>query len=169
MWVSSNQTVLQQPTAHINKYNKNCMYPFVNCMYCKFPRINDSWFLMITSNGSWCMGIKGEMSGTVCVTFPWYIYIVVYSYCLFCCLFIIVTWWFVWCIVWASGSGWVNSISELELQLNSHSGIGIGIGGIENGIWIENCGIGIENRNWLFCSCYQSNDNEMEWQWQWNI
>ena len=46
MWVSSNQTVLQQPTTHINMYNKNCMYPFVNCMYCKFPRINDSWFLI---------------------------------------------------------------------------------------------------------------------------
>ena len=28
-----------------------------------------------TSNGSWCMGIKGEMSGTVCVTFIWYMYI----------------------------------------------------------------------------------------------
>ena len=30
---------------------------------------------MLTSNGSWCMGIKGEMSGTVCVTFTWYMYI----------------------------------------------------------------------------------------------
>ena len=29
----------------------------------------------ITSNGFWCMGIKGEMSGTVCVTFTWYMYI----------------------------------------------------------------------------------------------
>ena len=28
-----------------------------------------------TSNGSWCMGIKGEMSGTVCVTFTWYMHI----------------------------------------------------------------------------------------------
>ena len=28
-----------------------------------------------TSNGSWCMGIKGEMSGTVCVTFTWDMYI----------------------------------------------------------------------------------------------
>ena len=28
-----------------------------------------------TSNGSWCIGIKGEMSGTVCVTFTWDIYI----------------------------------------------------------------------------------------------
>ena len=43
--LSSKQTVFQQPTIHINMYNKNCMYPFVNCMYCKFPRINDSWFL----------------------------------------------------------------------------------------------------------------------------
>ena len=31
--------------------------------------------LQETSNGSWCMGIKGEMSGTVCVTFTWYMYI----------------------------------------------------------------------------------------------
>ena len=57
------------------------------------------------SNGSWCMGIKGEMSGTVCVTFTWdmYIYIwVVYSLCFFCCLFITVTWWYVWCFEWAS-------------------------------------------------------------------
>ena len=63
--------------------------------------------MIMTSNGSWCMGIKGEMSGTVCVTFTWdmYIYIwVVYSLCFFCCLFIIVTWWYVWCIEWASGN-----------------------------------------------------------------
>ena len=33
-----------------------------------------------TSNGSWCIGIKGEMSGTVCVTFTWNIYI--YTSCL---------------------------------------------------------------------------------------
>ena len=29
---------------------------------------------------------------------------VVYSLCLFCCLFITVTWWYVWCIEWASGN-----------------------------------------------------------------
>ena len=122
-----------------------------------------------TSNGSWCMGIKGEMSGTVCVTFTWdmyirvlhqgsstrqiqpnlsfgqvelttwlssfkyqytrkflnqsrkwlfgqparklsvdpciYIYIwVVYSLCFFCCLFITVTWWYMWCFEWESGN-----------------------------------------------------------------
>ena len=44
MWVCSIQIVL--PTTHINMYNKNCMHPFVNCMYCKFLRINDSWFLI---------------------------------------------------------------------------------------------------------------------------
>ena len=59
-----------------------------------------------TSNGSWCIGIKGEMSGTVCVTFTWdiYIYMNFYSFCLFCCLFIIVTWWYMWCIVWQVAS-----------------------------------------------------------------
>ena len=62
---------------------------------------NFSWQHSLTSNGSWCMGIKGE--STVCVTFTWdmYIYIcVVYSLCLFFCLFITVTWWYVWCIEW---------------------------------------------------------------------
>ena len=29
---------------------------------------------------------------------------VVYSLCFFCCLFIIVTWWYVWCFEWASGN-----------------------------------------------------------------
>ena len=33
-----------------------------------------------TSNGSWWMGIKGEMSGTVCVTFTWDMHI--YMSCL---------------------------------------------------------------------------------------
>ena len=78
------------------------------------PIIVSSWNfqeLLPTSNGSWCMGIKGEMSGTVCVTFTWdmytniYIYIwVAYSLCFFCCLFITVTWWYVWCFEWASGN-----------------------------------------------------------------
>ena len=36
--------------------------------------------MLVTSNGSWCIGIKGEMSGTVCVTFTWDIYI--YMSCL---------------------------------------------------------------------------------------
>ena len=66
------------------------------------PGVSWSGYQGPTSNGSWCIGIKGEMSGTVCVTFTWDIYIyiwVAYSFCLFCCLFIIVTWWYIWCIV----------------------------------------------------------------------
>ena len=81
------------------------------------------WVLsqITTSNGSWCMGIKGEMSGTVCVTFTWdmyiYIYIwVVYSLCFFCCLFITVTWWYVWCFEWASGNQ-----EEVQAYLSYHA------------------------------------------------
>ena len=37
--------------------------------------LNMSDQIKTTSDGSWCMGIKGEMSGTVCVTFTWYMYI----------------------------------------------------------------------------------------------
>ena len=37
-----------------------------------YRRANHSPNTISTSNGSWCMGIKGEMSGTVCVTFTWY-------------------------------------------------------------------------------------------------
>ena len=66
-------------------------------------------FTLKQATGFWCMGIKGEMSGTVCVTFTWdmyiYIYIwVLYSLCFFCCLFITVTWWYVWSVEWASGN-----------------------------------------------------------------
>ena len=61
-----------------------------------------------TSNGSWCMGIKGEMSGTVCVTFTWNMYMYIYElfidFVCFCCLFIIVTRLCVWCSVWAIGN-----------------------------------------------------------------
>ena len=81
--------------------------------YCRMQLLFLAWdtcFLApkaLTSNGSWCMGIKGETSGTVCVTFTWDMYIhiwVLYSLCFFCCLFITVTWWYVWCIEWASGN-----------------------------------------------------------------
>ena len=60
----------------------------------------------VTSNGSWCIGIKGECPARfVSHLHEIFIYIwVVYSFCLFCCLFIIVTWWYMWCIVWQVGS-----------------------------------------------------------------
>ena len=37
-WCGSLLNKLIFPTTHINMYNKNCMHPFVNCMYRKFPR-----------------------------------------------------------------------------------------------------------------------------------
>ena len=41
----------------------------------------------------------------LCHIYMRYVYIwVVYSFCLFCCLFILVTWWYVWCIEWTSGN-----------------------------------------------------------------
>ena len=41
----------------------------------------------------------------LCHIYMRYVYLwVVYSFCLFCCLFIVVTWWYVWCIEWASGN-----------------------------------------------------------------
>ena len=52
----------------------------------------------LTSNGSWCMGIKGEMSGTVCVTFTWDMYIYIYELFLllfvhYCNLMVCVVYW----------------------------------------------------------------------------
>ena len=90
----------------------HCKYSWVivTCIFASKWSVKGSYIItwhvttLGTSNGSWRMGIKGEMSGTVCVTFTWdmYIYIwVVYSLCFFCCLF---TWWYVWCIDWASGN-----------------------------------------------------------------
>ena len=54
------------------------------------------------------------------------------------------------CVVYCVGKwqGWGQFNSELELQLNSNSKIGIGIE-IDG---IENSGIGIENRNWIFAT-----------------
>ena len=41
----------------------------------------------------------------LCHIYMRYLYIwVVYNLCFFCCLFITVTWWYVWCIEWASGN-----------------------------------------------------------------
>ena len=77
----------------------------VKWVYCNSPYCLHQ--IRSTSNGSWCMGIKGEMSGTVCVTFTWDMYVYMsclYSLCFFCCLFITVTWWYVWCFEWASGN-----------------------------------------------------------------
>ena len=68
---------------------------------------------------------------------------VVYSICLLCCLFIIVTWWYVWCIVW---QGWD--------QFNS----GIGIAAqFQFQFWNWNL-------NWWNCKW---NWNWRLWNWNW--
>ena len=76
--------------------NLSCVYSLITGL---------TWKLQ-TSNGSWCMGIKVKCPARfvshlheICI----YIW-VVYSLCFFCCLFITVTWWYVWCFEWASGN-----------------------------------------------------------------
>ena len=65
----------------------------------------------LTSMGSQAMGLDAYASRVKCPArfvshlHEIFIYIwVVYSFCLFCCLFIIVTWWYMWCIVWQVAS-----------------------------------------------------------------
>ena len=61
-----------------------------------------------TGLGAWASRVKCPARNVshlheICIYI--YIYIwVVYSLCFFCCLFITVTWWYVWCIEWASGN-----------------------------------------------------------------
>ena len=57
------------------KFHPN--FPEANVL---ISRLLMTWQHKKPSNGSWCIGIKGEMSGTVCVTFTWDIYI--YMSCL---------------------------------------------------------------------------------------
>ena len=64
------------------------------------------WNIQATGIDAWASRVKCPARFVshlheICI----YIYIwVVYSFCLFCCLFIVVTWWYVWCIEWASGN-----------------------------------------------------------------
>ena len=93
-----------------------------------------------TSNGSWCTGIKGEMSGSVCVTFTWDMYIYMSClYFLFVSLFVHYYNMMV-CVVYCVGKwqGWG--------QFNS----GIGIAAqFQFQFW---------NWNW----------NRWNWKWNWN-
>ena len=60
--------------------NCNGWYSVKFYLRCNYWVISCNFALVGTSNGSWCIGIKGEISGTVCVTFTWDIYI--YMNCL---------------------------------------------------------------------------------------
>ena len=84
-WMVNPNTHFRHPIAHQLGRVMGCLCKFkfwsvfnlghcnVVCNILLFKKIH-------TSNGTWCIGIKGEMSGTVCVTFTWDIYI--YMSCL---------------------------------------------------------------------------------------
>ena len=59
----------------------------------------DNWKWQATGLDAWASRVKCP-ARFVSHLHEIFIYIwVVYSFCLFCCLFIIVTWWYIWCIV----------------------------------------------------------------------
>ena len=67
-------------------------------------RGSTQWWWQATGLDAWASRVKCParfMSHLheICI----YIW-VVYSLCFFCCLFITVTWWYVWCFEWASGN-----------------------------------------------------------------
>ena len=82
--VTNKASVMPQSSPAALKPEKNSRFdPFLACQRAKNVAMGlNKKFLNThqTSNGSWCIGIKGEMSGTVCVTFTWDIYI--YMSCL---------------------------------------------------------------------------------------
>ena len=71
----------------LNGFIYGWWYRYLGMIHCQLSGILTSYInhgfqlsiLNHTSNGSWCIGIKGEMSGTVCVTFTWDIYIYIYE------------------------------------------------------------------------------------------
>ena len=63
-----------------------------------------NWDIQATGLDAWASRVKCPARFVshlheICI----YIW-VVYSLCFFCCLFITVTWWYVWCFGWASGN-----------------------------------------------------------------
>ena len=65
---------------------------------------------------------------------------VVYSLCFFCCLFITVTWWYVWCFEWASGNQ-----EELQACL------------VTLWLFIISCYSLYKTTRGLFCSWFENN------------
>ena len=76
----------------------------IGYMKLRFPRVLTPTFQQATGLDAWASRVKCPARFVshlheICI----YI-LVVYSLCFFCCLFITVTWWYVWCIEWASGN-----------------------------------------------------------------
>ena len=83
--------------------------------FCKLTLPTDgwdvSWEIALTLTDKQRVLMHGHQGWNVrhglCHIYMRYVYIyiwVVYSLCFFCCLFITVTWWYVWCFEWASGN-----------------------------------------------------------------
>ena len=71
-----------------------------------FSTVSFLWLTIIDKQRFLMHGHQGwNVRHGLCHIYMRYVYIwFVYSFCLFCCLFIAVTWWYVWCIEWASGN-----------------------------------------------------------------
>ena len=78
--------------------NESCHSPRATGMFVKNMR--DKQRVLMHGHQGW------NVRHGLCHIYMRYVYIyiwVVDSLCFFCCLFITVIWWYVWCIEWASG------------------------------------------------------------------
>ena len=74
-------------------------------MLVKFADYNKSYKQRVLMHGHQGWNVRHGLCHIYMRCVYIYIYIwVVYSLCFFCCLFITVTWWYVWCFEWASGN-----------------------------------------------------------------
>ena len=102
------------------EYNYESIFPlyYKAVLYKNLPKIkrmgyvnqidNSASILIINKQRVLMHGHQGwNVRHGLCHIYLRYVYIyiwVVYSLCFFCCLFITVTWWYVWCFEWASGN-----------------------------------------------------------------
>ena len=90
------QYTIQNRNVYGGMWDK-CIRGFVRLIHC---RVNKT---QATGLDAWASRVKCPawfVSHLMRYVYIW----VVYSLCFFCCLFITVTWWYVWCIEWASGN-----------------------------------------------------------------
>ena len=88
----------QQPfMTSVNQYHPVSSYGMIQCnKYCTQATGLDAWASRVKCPARFVSHLH-----EICM----YIYIwVVNSLCFFCCWFITVTWWYVWCFEWASGN-----------------------------------------------------------------
>ena len=82
---------------------QNTLLSLWSYMSCK-QRYYRQWSTQATGLDAWASRVKCPARFVshlheICI-YVW----VVYSLCFFCCLFITVTWWYMWCFEWASGN-----------------------------------------------------------------